>query len=143
VTMISATLTAGTAVQLTGGDHTWRADEPEDVGGTDSGPTPYELLLGALAACTCMTVSLYAARRGIALVSVEARFSHDRTHRRDCEDCADERSAFMDRITGEIVIAADADRDQRRRLADVAVRCPVRRTLEADIDFSDHVRFEI
>jgi uncharacterized OsmC-like protein len=89
-----------------------------------------------------MTVSLYAARRGIALASVSAHFSHDRTYRRDCEDCADERSAFIDRISGEIVIAADADDDQRRRLADVAVRCPVRRTLQADVEFSDDVRFE-
>ena len=111
------------------------------MGGGDSGPTPYDLLLGALAACTCITVSLYAARRGIPLAGVSARFEHDRVHRRDCEDDASGSMRFLDRIAGEIVISGDTDEEQRRRLAQVAVRCPVRRTLEGDIQFSDEVRF--
>ena len=142
MTTITATLTAGTAVDLSSGSHHWRADEPADVGGDDSGPTPYDLLVGALAACTCITVSLYAARRAIPLAGISARFEHDRIHRRDCEDDASGSLRFLDRITGEIVISSDADDEQRHRLAQVALRCPVRRTLESQVQFGDEVRFE-
>ncbi len=142
MTTITATLSAGTRVRLSGAEHEWGADEPADVGGTDTGPTPYELLLGALASCTCITVSLYAQRKGIALGRVSARFGHDRVHRNDCEECESERPGYLDRITGEIIISADANHEQRQRLAQVAVRCPVRRTLENRIDFTDDVRFE-
>lgn len=141
---ITATLTAGTAVELSDGRHQWLADEPLDAGGTDTGPSPYDLLLGALAACTCITLSLYASNKGITLHSVTARFEHDRVHRRDCEDDAEtvgSSAGYLDRIRSEIVIAADADDAQRRRLAEVAVRCPVHRTLERHIQFSDTVEF--
>jgi putative redox protein len=141
VTTVTATLSAGTAVDLSSAGHNWRADEPAEAGGTDSGPTPYDLLLGALASCTCITVSLYAARRGIALAGVTARFEHDRVHRQDCEEDPAGSTGFIERVNGEVVITAEADGEQRRRLAQVASRCPVRRTLEGHIQFADVVRF--
>jgi putative redox protein len=141
VTAITATLTSGTAVQLSNGRHAWEADEPHDLGGHDTGPTPYELLLGALAACTCITISLYAARKGIEVRSVSARFEHDRVHRRDCDDCADDRPAYLDRVRSHIVIDAEADDTQKARLADVARRCPVHRTLEQAVVLDDEVVF--
>ncbi len=65
---ITATLSSGTIVELTNGRHTWSADEPIEVRGTDTGPNPYELLLSSLAACTCITVALYCRhRRGAAI----------------------------------------------------------------------------
>jgi putative redox protein len=142
VTTITATLTHGTAVTLSNGRHEWHGDEPVGAGGSDTGPNPYELLLGALAACTCITLSLYAAHKGITLHKVSARFSHDRTYEQDCDDAAEDRprSGHLDRITSEIEIESDADEGQKQRLAQVAVRCPVHRTLENQVVFCETVR---
>lgn len=146
MTAITAALTAGTAVQLSNGRHHWEADEPPDAGGSDTGPNPYELLLGALAACTCITISLYAEHKGIALRQVSARFEHDRVHARDCEGCVDDEDkadegGVLDRITSDIVISADVDAGQEKRLAAVALRCPVHRVLEGQVVFTETVRF--
>jgi len=84
--------------------HTWTADEPVDLGGTDIGPTPYELLLGALAACTCMTLALYCRHKGIRLDGVEATYEYDRIHARDCEECDDAKTGFIDRIQSQVRI---------------------------------------
>ena len=75
---ITADLTSGYRVEVTNGTHVWLADEPTDVGGTDTGPNPYELLLGSLAACTCITLSMYAARHEIDLTSISAQFTYER-----------------------------------------------------------------
>ena len=71
---ITATLLSGTVVDLTNGRHTWSADEPIEVRGTDTGPNPYELLLSSLAACTCITVALYCRHKRLALDSVTASY---------------------------------------------------------------------
>lgn len=136
---ITADLTDGFQVEISNGRHVWPADEPEDDGGSDTGPNPYELLLGALAACTCITISYYCRHKDLPLASVSARFEFDRVHADDCEDCDDADSDFLHRITSEIFIEGDFDDDVKERLKQVAVRCPVHKTLEAGLQFAEEV----
>ena len=137
---ITAGLTTGTVVHLSNGRHTWTADEPLDKGGTDLGPTPYELLLGALAACTCTTLALYARHKGITLTAVRTSYEYQRVHADDCEEWADAKKGFIDHITTHVEIEGDFDEAQRKRMAQVATRCPVHKTLERGVVFSDNVR---
>lgn len=139
--LITATLTAGTRVDLSNGRHAWSADEPPSAGGEDTGPTPYELLLGALGACTLITLALYCRHKGIALASVRATYEYDRIHARDCEDCQSETSGFLDRVRSQVVIEAEADDAGRARLEQIVRRCPVHKTLEAGIHLVDSVQF--
>jgi putative redox protein len=139
---ITAELTDGYAVDLrTSTGHTWAADEPVAAGGTDTGPTPYELLLGALAACTTITVSMYAQRKGWSVDSIEVSYEHDRVHVDDCAECESRHRGYIDRIVSEITIRGDLDDSQRKRLAEVAARCPVHKTLEKGVHLEDHVTF--
>jgi putative redox protein len=112
--------------------HRLVADEPTEDGGTDGGPTPYELLLGALGACTAMTVRLYAERHGWPLEGVEVALSHDRIHAQDCADC-ETRDGFLDRIRKRLLLRGALSPEQRQRLAEIAARCPVQRTLQHEI----------
>lgn len=138
---VTATLTSGFAVAVSNGAHTWRADEPVDLGGTDSGPNPYELLLGAVASCTCITLAMYARRKEIALEAVEVSYEHERIHADDCADCDGDADAAgrIDRIRGRVHIVGEVTDAQRERLSDIATRCPVHRSLERRIAFDDEV----
>jgi putative redox protein len=137
---ISAELTSGYRVEMTNGSHTWRADEPIDVGGTDTGPNPYELLLGSVAACTCITLSMYARRKEIPLRSVTARYNYDKVHAQDCEFCDDDDRGMIDTVSSDIEIRGDFTPEQAKRLEEVATRCPVHKTLEREVRFDDRVR---
>lgn len=138
---IIAELTSGTQVTLSSGRHTWRSDEPPQAGGTDTGPTPYEILVGSLAACTCITLALYCRHKGIQLKSVSASCEHSRVHAHDCADCDDPNKGFIDRITSHVRIAGAFDEAQRKRLAQVAERCPVHKTLAGGIRMIDEMEF--
>lgn len=138
---ITAELTSGTLVTISNGRHTWRGDEPRAAGGNDIGPTPYELLLGALAACTCITLQLYCRHKGIVLKSVSASYDHNRVHADDCADCDDPKKGFYERVTSRIRIAGELDDAQRKRLAEVAERCPVHKTLTNGMQIEDRVEF--
>ena len=139
---ITAELTEGYAVELrTSTGHTWTADEPTGVGGTDTGPNPYELLLGALAACTSITVSMYAQRKGWAFEGIEVSYEHDRIHVDDCADCEEHHRGYIDRIVSQVTIRGDLDETQRKRLAQVAASCPVHKTLDKGVHLEDHVHF--
>jgi putative redox protein len=106
-------------VEVTAAGSSFFADEPMVAGGLGSGPTPYDLLASALGACTVMTVKLYAARKAWPLESVTVRVLHHR-------DGLDTK----DRFARELVLEGDLSSDQRRRLLDIANRCPVHQTLE-------------
>ncbi len=138
---ITAKLTSGTVVHLSNGRHQWKADEPPAVHGTDTGPNPYELLLGALAACTCITLSLYCRHKGLALESVSTTYDLARIHAKDCKDCDDPTIGFIDKITSNVHITGDFDEAQRKRLSEVSERCPVHKTLANGVVFSDSASF--
>ena len=123
---------AGYLQQVVAGPHRFVADEPLSAGGTDLGPTPYDLLLAGLGACTSMTLKMYADRKGWPLEQVEVRLRHDRVHAKDCEDCASSegRVDVIDRV---VRVEGDLDAEQRARLLEIADRCPVHRTLENEI----------
>lgn len=137
---ITADLTSGYCVEIRNGRHVWRADEPVSKGGTDTGPTPYELLLGSVAACTLITLSMYAQRKGIEVDSMSVQYTYDRHHARDTEDCVEGREGqCLDHVSSQIFIDGSFTDDERTRLADIALRCPVHRTLERGLHFDDKV----
>ncbi|MFK8047987.1 MAG: alpha/beta fold hydrolase [Halioglobus sp.] len=112
--------------------HTWLADEPTALGGSNSGPDPYEHLLAGLGACTAMTLRMYAARKKWPLEHVSVDLQHGRSHGEDCEHC-DEDYKQVDVIKRTVTLLGDLDDDKRQRLMEIADRCPVHRTLENKI----------
>ncbi|MDT0633003.1 bifunctional alpha/beta hydrolase/OsmC family protein [Rubrivirga litoralis] len=109
------------------------ADEPRSVGGTESGPTPYDLLGMALGACTAMTVRMYADRKGLPLDAVEVDVAHAKVHATDCQAC-ETGGARLDRLTRTLRFEGDLDDDARAKLAEIADKCPVHRTIEGGAD---------
>ena len=123
----------GFAQEIEADRHRLVADEPVEAGGTDAGPSPYELLLAALGACTSMTVSMYARRKQWPLEAVTVRLRHARIHAQDCAEC-ETKEGMLDRIEREIDLTGPLDAEQRGRLLEIANRCPVHRTLVSEID---------
>ena len=122
----------GFAQDVAMGSHRLVADEPTAVGGTDTGPGPYDLLLAALGSCTSMTVGLYARRKQWPLETVRVRLRHSKIHAADCEDC-ESKVGMIDRIDCDVELVGSLDADQRARLLDIANKCPVHRTLTSEI----------
>ena len=118
----------GFAQEIAIGAHRLRADEPTAVGGTDTGPDPYALLLAALGSCTSMTLGMYARRKKWPLEAVTVRLRHRREYSKDCEGC-EESPRRIERIEREIVLTGPLDDAQRAHLLAIAERCPVHRTM--------------
>src|SRR5262249_41772027 len=114
------------------GGHQLVVDEPIAVGGTDSGPTPYEMLLAGLGACTAMTLRIYADRRKWPLERVLVNLQHRKVHAQDCIDC-DQKAAKMDVVDRVITLHGTLSEEQRAKLLEIAERCPVHQTLRGKI----------
>ena len=99
MTQVTAKLTTGMAVQLSNGRHEWKADEPPEAGGADTGPNPYELLLGSLAACTCITIAGYCQFKKLPLESISTTYDFSRIHADDCKDCDMPDRGFIEKVT--------------------------------------------
>lgn len=112
------------------------ADEPVQLKGTDRGPTPYEYLLSALGSCMAMTLRIYADRKAWPLEGVVVRLRSARSHEKDCEDCA-KVPVGINRIERSLDLSGPLTDEQRTRLLEIADRCPVKQTLEREVQIVD------
>jgi len=119
--------------EITVGTHRFLADEPVAAGGLDSGPGPYDLLLAALGACTSMTLRLYADRKKLPLARTRVWLRHSRIYATDCVEC-ETKEGMLDRIDRVISFEGELDGQTRKRLLEIAEKCPVHRTLTSEID---------
>lgn len=119
--------------------HSWVADEPEAYGGTGQGPTPYDLLLMSLGACTSMTVRLFANHKQIPLEDIVVRLTHRHVHEEDAEDAGGE-DRRLDVIGMEIELVGPLDQAQRQQLLEVAANCPVHRTLKGELSIGTRLK---
>jgi uncharacterized OsmC-like protein len=124
---------AGFAQEIRAGAHELFADEPVELGGTDTGLSPYDLLLTALGSCTSMTIGLYARRKNWPLQEVIVSLWHSKIHAADCAEC-ETREGKIDRIEREIQLIGTLTSDQRSKLIEIADKCPVHRTLTSEIN---------
>ena len=124
---------SGFAQTVHAGRHELASDEPLVAGGTDTGPTPYDLLLAALGSCTSMTIALYARRKQWPLDDVTVRLRHQKIHAEDCADC-ETKAGMLDRIECEISVTGRLTAEQRAKLLEIANKCPVHRTLVSEIN---------
>ncbi len=114
------------------GRHVLAADEPVAKGGNDTGPDPYAYLLAGLGACTAMTLRMYARLKKWPLEKVRVQLLHDKIHAADCGSC-ETKDGKVDRIQRTIELEGPLDDAQRKRLMEIADRCPVHRTLTSEI----------
>ena len=113
--------------------HAMIADEPEQYGGTDRGPTPYDYLLAALGACTSMTLQMYARHKKLPLDKAVVRLTHKKIHAEDCDHC-EAADGKIDRMEREIELIGALEETDRQRLLEIAERCPVHKTLHSEVD---------
>jgi putative redox protein len=129
---------AGYAVEAVSARHRWGADEPVEQGGSDTGPTPYDLLLSALGACKAITARMYADRKGWPLKGVRVLLRHSRIHAEDCANC-ETKEGMLDRVESELEFLGPLAEGQRERLHEIADRCPVQRTLQSEVDIQSRL----
>lgn len=118
--------------QMKVGTHSMLADEPKSFGGNDFGPSPYEFVSAGLAACTVMTLQMYAKRKSWPLENVEVHISYSKIHAQDCENC-ETNSSKIDIFRKEIRFTGALDDKQKKRLLQIADKCPVHKTLHSEV----------
>jgi len=112
------------------GPHGFMADEPKSYGGTETGPTPYNLLGAALGACTSMTLRNYAALKKIDVERIKVAVEYSKIHIEDCNECEQGQNGKIDQFERRIEIQGDVEESVKARMLEIADRCPVHRTLE-------------
>jgi len=130
--VIASTPAGGFRTDIDAAGHRLVADEPKSVGGSNEGPTPYDLLSAALGSCTTMTLQMYARRKKLTLNNATVTVHHSKVHATDCEDC-ETGDGKVDEFRREIRLDGDLDAEARERLVEIADRCPVHRTLHSEV----------
>jgi uncharacterized OsmC-like protein/fermentation-respiration switch protein FrsA (DUF1100 family) len=119
------------------GPHRLLADEPIAAGGEDTGPGPYDFVLAGLGACTSMTMRMYADRKSLPLERVTVTLKHSKIHAQDCAEC-ETKEGMLDQIDRTIAMEGVLDAEQRKKLMEIADKCPVHRTLTSEIHIVTH-----
>lgn len=132
MTQVIAQSLANLQVQINASNHPIIADEPISIGGDNQGPSPYDLLLSSLAACKVMTLHMYARRKGWDLQKARVTLNHQKMYAKDCDICESEPNAKIDLIECDLHFEGDLTAEQIERLAEIADRCPVHRTLSSE-----------
>jgi len=114
--------------------HSLTADEPESIGGNDFGATPYELVAAGLGACTAMTIQMYARRKKWIVDEVTVHLDHKKDYAQDMSDVANEKPIKVDQFNREIILEGDLTIEQKKRLMEIADKCPVHRTLHGVVE---------
>lgn len=133
---VDIVLSEGTRATINVRHHEWQADEPLDAGGTDTAPTPGELMLGALGSCMAITCKLYAERKGWDLKGVEVKLDYERFRGSDYP-AHEGDDLYVHEVREALVFHGDLDDKQRTRLRDIAGKCPVHRLLAYPTYFVD------
>ena len=127
-TTLTATNSLNYQVDMKAGEFSFLSDEPESVGGDNQGPSPFELLLASLAACTAMTVRMYAKRKEWAVDKINLSLDHEKVSANACDDCLT-MEGKVDIININVDFEGDLTKDQVERLKYIAGRCPIHKSL--------------
>lgn len=130
---VVARIEKGFRTEIVANGHPLTADEPLAVGGTNAGPSPYDLVVAGVGACTAMTLRMYADHKSLPLQSVTVTLTHKKIHATDCLEC-ESQSGKIDRIERDISIVGDLSDEERQRLLQIADRCPVHKTLHSEVN---------
>jgi putative redox protein len=130
---VIARIEKGFRTEVIANGHALIADEPVSVGGTNAGPSPYDLLVAGVGACTAMTLRMYADHKKLPLDSVQVTLTHKKIHASDCDECETE-TGKIDRIEREIALSGELSDAERQRMLEIADRCPVHKTLHSEVE---------
>ena len=130
---VVARIEEGFRTEIIANGHSLIADEPVASGGTNSGPSPYDLLVAGVGACTAMTLRMYADHKKLPLEAVNVTLNHRKIHAADCQTC-ETKEGKIDRIERSIEMIGELTDEQRRRMVEIADRCPVHRTLHSEVE---------
>jgi uncharacterized OsmC-like protein len=122
-----------------GGKFPLRADEPVSYGGTDTGGSPYDLLLASLGACKSMTMRMYAERKKFPLEQAKVTLKHDKIHAEEYESC-ETTEGKVDQISVDIELTGDLTDEQRQKNYEISYKCPVHRTLEIEVSIASSLK---
>ncbi len=132
---VSAKLVRNYQVEIKAGSHTFYSDEPTDLGGDDTGPTPMDMLLSSLAGCKVITVQMYAQRKGWPLTGMDIQMSLEKKKASEVEGAVSAGNKQVTVIESDITFEGDLDEAQIARLLDISTKCPVHRAIAGEVIF--------